>query len=111
MSKRTKHHHHVYVVLLDEAVLTHKKFTKANPGYIKGQPCVYVGMTGLDPDARFDNHKAGIKSNTYAHKYGLRLMPELVDDLRQPMSYDDAVYMEIDVAVKLRELGFAVWQA
>jgi len=24
------------------------------------KPCVYVGMTGLDPDVRFDKHKAGI---------------------------------------------------
>ena len=38
-------------------------------------------------------------------------MPELVDDLRQPMSYADAVYMEIDVAIRLRELGYGVWQA
>ena len=91
--------------------MSNRRFMKANPGYRAGQPCVYVGMTGLDPDLRFDNHKAGVKANTYAQRYGVRLMPELVDDLRQPMSYADAVYMEIDVAIRLRELGYGVWQA
>jgi len=43
-------------------------------------------MTGLDPDTSFDKHKAGIQANRYVQKYGLRLMPELVDDLKQPMT-------------------------
>ena len=106
-----KFHHHVYVVLLNAQVLTRPRFQKANPGYKSGMPCVYVGMTGLDPDARFDKHKAGIQSNAFVRLYGERLMPELVDDLRQPMSYDDAQYMEVDVAVRLREIGYGVWQA
>lgn len=104
-------HHHVYVILLDDAVRNHQKFMKANPFYKEGEPCVYVGMTGLDPDTRFDKHKAGIKANIYAKNYGLRLMPELVEDLKQPMSYEDARYLEVDVAIKLRERGFGVWQA
>ncbi len=105
------HHHHVYVVLLDPAVATRAKFIKVNPQYKPGQPCVYVGMTGLDPDTRFDRHKAGIQANALVQHYGLRLMPELVDDLKQPMSYADACYMEVDVAIRLRESGFGVWQA
>ena len=55
-----RHHHHVYVVELSPDVLYEARFKKANPDYIPGQPCVYVGMTGLDPDLRFDKHKAGI---------------------------------------------------
>ena len=102
---------YVYVVLLSEEVRLHRKFTNANPQYERGSACVYVGMTGLDPDTRFDKHKAGIKANTYVKLYGERLMPELVADLKQPMSYADAKYMEVDVAIKLRELGYAVWQA
>jgi hypothetical protein len=104
-------HHHVYVILLDDQVLKHKRFKEANPAYEGSSPCVYVGMTGLDPDARFDKHKAGIKASTYVRLYGERLMPELVADLKQPMSYSDAKYLEVDVAIKLRELGYAVWQA
>lgn len=44
-------------------VLCVGRFKKANPDYVPGKPCVYVGMTGLDPDVRFDKNKAGIQSN------------------------------------------------
>jgi hypothetical protein len=63
--------HNVYVIELAKDVLSEAKFKKANPGYLSGKPCVYVGMTGYDPDTRFDQHKANIKSNKYALKYGL----------------------------------------
>ena len=36
-------------------------------------------MTGLDPDVRFDKHKAGIQSNRYAKQYGLRLLLDLYE--------------------------------
>ena len=52
---------------------------KANPDYIVDKPCVYVGMTGLDPDVRFDKHKAGIQANLYAQQFGLRLLPEFYE--------------------------------
>ena len=103
-------HHHVYVIELDPDVIYEPKFRKANPGYVQGKPCVYVGMTGLDPDLRFDRHKAGIKANKYAKEYGLRLLPELYEQ-HNPMPYEDAKYMEVDLAIRLREAGFGVWQA
>ena len=105
-----KPHYYVYVVLLNLLVRKHAKFLRANTAYSEGLPCVYVGMTGLDPDTRFDKHKAGIKANRHVRDYGERLMPELVDDLRQPMTYDDAAYLEEDVAIGLRAQGFGVWQ-
>lgn len=103
-------HHHVYVIELSKDVLAEYKFRKNNPGYIDGKPCVYVGMTGLDPDVRFDKHKAGIQSNAYVMKYGLRLLPDLYEDFN-PMQYDDAVEKEIEVGIDLRSAGFGVWQA
>ena len=57
--------------------------------HVTGMPCVYVGMTGLDPDVRFDNHKAGIRSNKYVTRFGMRLMTELFEHLN-PMPYGDA---------------------
>jgi predicted GIY-YIG superfamily endonuclease len=101
----------VYVVLLSPEVLRQVKFSKANAAYKVGEPCVYVGMTGLDLDTRFDKHKAGVQANGYVQKYGLRLMPELVDDLKQPMTYKDAQYLEVEVGIKLKERGYGVWQA
>jgi hypothetical protein len=105
-----RENHHVYVVELHSDVLDEAKFKKANPDYVHGKPCVYVGMTGHDPDTRFDQHKAGIKANKFAHKYGLRLMPEIYEKLN-PMPYGDAQYMEVDLAIRLREAGYGVWQA
>lgn len=75
-----------------------------------GRRCVYVGMTGLDPDIRFDRHKAGIQSNKYVRKYGLRLLPELYD-LYGAMTYDQACALEIELAIDFRESGDGVWQA
>lgn len=105
-----RHHHHVYVVELSTDVLYEARFKKANPDYIPGKPCVYVGMTGLDPDLRFDKHKAGIQSNRYVEKFGLRLLPELYA-VYNPMPYEAACEMEVELGIALREAGYGVWQA
>lgn len=57
-------HHNVYVVLLDPAVGRMRKVRAKNPNRNSKKPCVYVGMTGLMPEERFANHKAGIKGRT-----------------------------------------------
>ncbi len=67
-------------------------------------------MTGLDPDVRFDKHKAGIQANRYVQKYGVRLMPELYECFN-PMPYAAACEMEVELAIGLREQGYGVWQA
>ena len=108
--RRRKPHHHVYVVELSKDVLLEPRFRKSNPGYVEGKPCVYVGMTGLDPDVRFDKHMAGIQSNRYVRRYGLRLLPDLYEGFN-PMSYDDAVAREVEVGIDLRSAGMGVWQA
>jgi hypothetical protein len=105
-----RRHYHVYVVELSKEVLNEKRFMKANPGYISGKPCVYVGMTGLNPDLRFDKHKAGIQANRYVLRFGLRLLPEIYEAYN-PMSYDAARDMEVELAIDLREGGYGVWQA
>lgn len=103
-------HYSVYVVELAQAVLDEPRFRKANPGYETGKPCVYVGMTGLSPDLRFDKHKAGIQANRFVQQYGLRLLPHLYEPYN-PMQYDDARDLEVEVAIDLREGGYGVWQA
>lgn len=102
--------HHVYVVLLDDRVWNEPSFRKANPDHTLGKPCVYVGMTGLDPDLRFDKHKAGIQSNRFVFHYGLRLLPALYA-VYNPMPYEAAREMEVELAIGLREAGYGVWQA
>jgi predicted GIY-YIG superfamily endonuclease len=103
-------HHHVYVIELSRDVLLETKFRKNNPGYVDGKPCVYVGMTGLDPDVRFDKHRAGIQANAYVFKYGVRLLPDLYEGFN-PMRYEAAVEKEIEIGIDLRSAGFGVWQA
>ncbi len=95
-------HYHVYVIELSRDVLLEGRFRRANPGYIYGRPCVYVGMTGLDPDVRFDKHKAGLQANRYVQRFGLRLLPALYE-VYNPMPYDAARDMEVELAIDLRE--------
>ena len=110
MGRRSRAHHHVYVVELDDRVWNIGRFRRANPDYRLGQPFVYVGMTGLDPDVRFDKHKAGIQSNAFVRHYGLRLRPELVERFN-PMPYPEARRMEVELGIRLRAAGWGVWQA
>lgn len=102
-------HHHVYVVELSCDVLLNARFMRSNPDYQPGKLCVYLGMTGLDPDVRFDKHKAGIQVNRYVQEYDQRLLPELYE-LYNPMTYDEARSLEVELGIDLREGGFGVWQ-
>jgi hypothetical protein len=81
-SKEQKFHHSVYVVLLDDAVSKHPSIMRVNPTRDPLKPCVYVGMTGLPVNHRFENHKNGYKSAWAVKKYGVRLMPELYVERR-----------------------------
>ena len=100
-------HHHVYIVLLDPAVGKLRKVRGENPQRNPRQPCVYVGMTGLTPEERFTNHKAGLKAAYVVKRYGLSLLPELFAHLN-PMPFDAAVQMEKDLAEDLRRTGYTV---
>jgi hypothetical protein len=103
----------VYAIRLGEAVLNNRRFRTANPDYVKGAPCVYVGATGLSPEERFANHKAGHKAghkaNWCAQPTATRYSPELFQRLN-PMTYQRALATEIAVAKDLRQECYAVWQ-
>jgi hypothetical protein len=90
-----KAHHSVYVVYL------------RNPKG-DGKAGYYVGMTGLTPEQRFDNHKKGIKAARIVRKFGKRLVPRLYAHLN-PMSYSKAQQMEVALADSLRKRGYAVF--
>jgi hypothetical protein len=103
-------HYHVYVVELSDRVWNVARFRRANPDWKLGKPFVYVGMTGLDPDVRFDKHKAGIQASHYVRDYGLRLLPALYEKYN-PMPYEAAREMEVELGIALRKRGYGVWQA
>jgi hypothetical protein len=64
-------------------------------------------MTGLTPEERFANHKAGIKDAWVVKRYCLRLLPEIYEHLN-PMPYEAAAQMEKDLAEDLRRAGYTV---
>jgi hypothetical protein len=102
-----KFHHSVYVVLLDNSVAKHPSILRVNPKRDPLKPCVYVGMTGLPVRERLENHKNGYKSASVVKKYGVRLMPELYQHLN-PMPFEAAAQMEIELAEDLRAEGYTV---
>ncbi len=101
------YHHNVYVILLDARAAKHRSVLRANPKRDFAKPCVYVGMSGLPPEHRFENHKHGYKAAWVVKKYGVQLMPELYAHLN-PMPYEAALQMELELAEDLRNEGYTV---
>jgi len=89
-------HHRVYVVRL------------AHPRHPGVRDCYYVGMTGLSPQERFANHKAGVRAASVVRRYGVELAYEWFDDI-PPMTYADAALCEPTLADELRDRGFIVF--
>jgi hypothetical protein len=107
MSGAENFHHNVYVILLEPAVAEHPSVLRLNPNRDPAKPCIYVGMTGLAVEERFQNHKRGRKSAWIVERYGIRLLPELYEYLN-PMPFEAAAQMEKDLAADLRAAGYTV---
>ena len=106
-SPENEFHHNVYVILLDDAVLKNRFVHRLNPNRNPQKPCVYVGMTGLPVEHRFENHRNGYKSARVVQTYGVKLLPELFEHLN-PMPYEAAAQMERDLTEDLRAEGYTV---
>ena len=78
------------------------RFLRSNPGYVHGKPRICVG---IDPDVRFDKHRAGIQSNRFVQEFGLRLLPPLYA-LYNPLTYDEARSVEVELGIGMRESGY-----
>jgi predicted GIY-YIG superfamily endonuclease len=83
--------HSVYVVLL-------RDLRRPDPWGL------YVGQTSRDPDLRFDQHKAGYKASRAARRFGVRLLPDLVEHLN-PMRAWEALDLEAALAEAFRAAG------
>jgi hypothetical protein len=88
-------HHRVYVVRLK------------HPRYPRRE-CYYVGMTGLTPEERFENHRRGHKSAGVVTRYGVELAPEWYADIPS-MPYEEAALTEPALADELRDRVFVVF--
>jgi predicted GIY-YIG superfamily endonuclease len=83
--------HSVYVVLLHDPRRT-------------GRWGLYVGQTWRDPDLRFDQHKQGYKASGAVRRFGVRLIPDLVEHLN-PMRQWEAIELEAALAEAFRLAG------
>ena len=101
-------HHSVYAIELDPAVWKKRAFRDRNPGGAAGG-CLYIGVTGLTPEERFERHRAGTQSARLVHAHGVRLRLDLVEGFSR-LPYRIAADMEPRLAAWLRAQGFAVWQ-
>lgn len=75
--------HSVYVILLHDP--------RGN-----GRWGLYVGQTSRDPDWRFDQHKAGYKASRAVKRFGVCLLPELVEHLNPMMDWES---LELEAAL------------
>ena len=83
--------HSVYVVLLHDPRGA-------------GKWGLYVGQTSRDPDWRFDQHKAGYKSSGAVRRFGVHLLPELVEHLN-PLQGWESLDLEAALAGAFRAAG------
>ena len=98
----------LYVIRLDDKVLTSPKFSKKNPAYQAGKPCMYVGITSHSPRKRFKQHKEGYKSSRWVKTYGKYLMWKKFQQLN-PVPAKEAEEQEKALAERLRQKGYGVW--
>jgi hypothetical protein len=69
-------------------------------------PWLYVVSSAKSPEARFAQHKRGYKSSRYAKRFGLRLRPDLYEDLQPIRAKREAVAAEQARARELAGCGF-----
>jgi predicted GIY-YIG superfamily endonuclease len=83
--------HSVYVVLLHDQ-------RRPEPWGL------YVGQTSRDPDHRFDQHKSGYKASGAVRRFGIRLLPEIVEHLN-PMRAWESLELEAALAEAFSAAG------
>jgi len=69
------------VILLKPAVAEYPSVRRCNPNRDPVKPCVYVGMTGLPVEQRFEKSQKWLQIRVTVKKHGIRLMPELYEHL------------------------------
>ncbi len=89
-------------------MLERREFRQANPGYIEGMPCLYVGISIHAAGDRFLQHTTGYRSSKYPRQYGVELALEMIEGFDAGGLADEE--KEAALADWLRDQGCAVWQ-
>tara|TARA_Y100000768_G_scaffold332535_1_gene272195 strand:+ start:413 stop:730 length:318 start_codon:yes stop_codon:yes gene_type:complete len=101
--------YYLYVIELEKQVGKLKKFRKKSPDFIFGNRCFYVGQSAKAPMLRFKQHKEGYKSNTFARRFGFKLVPEFYEKYNPIPTRKDAEELEEYLAHQLRKKRYGVW--
>ena len=108
--------YYVYVISLKVDVLEERKFIQANPDYVAGKPCYYVGSTSLTPKKRAEQHRTQYRNakgtklwNDFACDYFDGLRPRQFDRYNPISTRAEAEKTESEIAQKLRNKGCGVW--
>jgi len=104
-----KYTYGVYVVLLDKKVLDLPRFSSRSPEYDPDLDCYYVGMSAKTPEERFKQHKNNSRSSYFVKEFGIRLVPELYENIPRFATRKEAKKKEEELAVDLREEGHAAY--
>ena len=99
----------VYVIELDKEVMNSKKFRIKNPNMNPKKICYYVGQSAHEPQIRFKQHKAGYKSNSFARRFGIRLIQRKYKKFNPIATRKKAEIIEQKLTNKLRKKGHGVW--
>jgi hypothetical protein len=83
--------HCVYVVILRDVGFPRRKG-------------LYVGQTSRDPDWRFDQHKLGYKASGAVRRFGVELLPDVVQHLN-PLRQWESLQLEAALADAFRAAG------
>jgi hypothetical protein len=99
----------IYVLELSSDAAADPAFAIANPQYVPGMPCCYVGSSSQTAEQRFRDHLVGHNASRLAHLYAIKLRYDLMPD-QKPTPRDRAVREEKSLARALRSKGFGIWQ-
>lgn len=106
----------LYVIGLKAEVLNVRKFREANPEYIEGSACYYIGYTSKSPDIRSEQHRDAARKpdgsplfSRIAHRFHDGLRHRKYQHLPPLDTVEEALDAEKNLTLRLRRRGFGVW--
>jgi predicted GIY-YIG superfamily endonuclease len=99
----------IYVLELAPEAAADPDFLRANPQYVDGMTCLYVGSSSRSAEQRFRAHLTGNNASRIAHQFAIKLRYDLMPP-QTPIPKERALKEEKRLARTLRAAGFGVWQ-
>lgn len=99
----------IYVLELAPEATADPDFLSANPQYVEGMVCVYVGSSSQTAEQRLKDHLIGHNASRIAHQFAIKLRYDLMPP-QTPIPKERALKEEKCLARTLRAAGFGVWQ-